>query len=128
MCQWIVLYAHYFNFPFSLIFIRFTNQKTLNQSLVQKLNLIFKFSLMKRQINIPHWTFVWYKGWGKDEKTSISCSPIALKFWDEFNASFVLLYFSSYRSIKIVILEILRSSILLFLTLILLLSCLGSEL
>ena len=29
------------------------------------------------------------------------CYTIALKFWDEFNANFVLLYFSSYRLIKI---------------------------
>ena len=36
----------------------------------------------------------------KDGKTFIRCYAIAVKFWDEFNASFVLLYFSNYRSIK----------------------------
>ena len=41
-----------------------------------------------------------YKGWRKDGKTFIWCYTIALKFWDEFNVNFVLLYFSSYRSIK----------------------------
>ena len=41
-----------------------------------------------------------HKGWRKDEKTFITCYTIALKFWDEFSANFVLLYFSSHRSIK----------------------------
>ena len=90
VCQWIELYTLYFNF---LFFIRFTNQITLKPSHEQKLGLIFKFSLRKRQINIPSWTHV--------EKLFIRCYTIALKFWDEFNANFVLLYFSSYSSIKI---------------------------
>ena len=34
------------------------------------------------------------------EKTFIRCYNIALKLWVEFNAKFVLLYFSSYSSIK----------------------------
>ena len=38
-----------------LIFIHFTNQ-IIKQSLAQKLNLIFKFNLIKRQKNIPPWT------------------------------------------------------------------------
>ena len=42
-----------------------------------------------------------YKGWRKDEKAFIRCYTIALKIWDELNANFALLYFSSYRSIKI---------------------------
>ena len=40
----------------NIIFIHITNQITLKPSLAQKLNLIFKFSLLKRQINIPLWT------------------------------------------------------------------------
>ena len=44
---------------------------------------------------------MWHKGWRKDEKTFVSCYTIALKSWDEFNANFALLYFSSYRSMKI---------------------------
>ena len=97
LCQWIVLYTHYINF---LIFIHFTNQITLKQSLTQRLKLIFKFSSIKRQIFQfgPTWGD---KGWRKDGKTFIKCDTIALKFWDEFNANFVLLYFLSYRSIKI---------------------------
>ena len=33
-------------------------------------------------------------------KTFIMCFATGLKFWDEFNANFVLPYFSSYSSIK----------------------------
>ena len=36
----------------------------------------------------------------EDGKTFTRCYTITLKFWDEFNAYYVLLYFSSYRSIK----------------------------
>ena len=87
-----------FNF---LIFIHFTNQMTLKQSLTQRLILIFKFTLIKRQINIPLWTHLRHKGSGKDGKTFIGCYTIALKFWDEFNVNFVFLYFLSHWSIKI---------------------------
>ena len=86
-----------FNF---LIFIHFTNQITLKPSLAQKLKLIFKFSTIMEQINVPLWTHMGHKGWRKDGKTFIRCYTIALKLWDEFNANFVLLYFSSYSSIK----------------------------
>ena len=41
-----------------------------------------------------------HKGWRKDGKTFIKCYTIALKFWDEFNANFVLLYFSTCSSVK----------------------------
>ena len=41
-----------------------------------------------------------HKGWGKERKTFIRYYNIALKFWDEFNASFVFLYFLHYGSIK----------------------------
>ena len=58
-----MLYAHYFDFNY-LIFIHFTNQITLKQSLAQTLNLIFKVSLIKRQINVPLWTHMGIK----DEK------------------------------------------------------------
>ena len=36
-----------------LIFIHFTNQITLKPSLAQKLKLIFKFSTVMEQINVP---------------------------------------------------------------------------
>ena len=83
-----------------LISIHFTNQKTLKPSLAQKLKLILKFSTIMGQINIPLWTHMGHKGWRKDGKTFMRCYTIALKLWDEFNANFVLLYFSSYSSIK----------------------------
>ena len=79
----------------------FTTQITLKQSLAQRLKLIFKFSSIKRQTNIPHWAHLGHKGWRKDGKTFIRCYTIALKFWDEFNVNFVLLYFLSSRSINI---------------------------
>ena len=92
-----ILIISIFNF---LIFIHFTNQITLKPSLAQKLKLIFKFNTIMGQINIPLWTHMGYKGWRKDGKTFIRCYTIALKLWDEFNTNFVLLYFSSYSSIK----------------------------
>ena len=92
-----ILIISIFNF---LIFIHFTNQITLKPSLAQKLKLIFKFSTIMGQINIPLWTHIGHKGWRKDGKTFIRCYIIALKLWDEFNTNFVLLYFSSYSSIK----------------------------
>ena len=82
------------------IFKHFTNEITLKPSLAQNLKLIFRFSTIKGQINVPLWTHMAHKGWRKDGKTFIRCYTIALKFWDEFNANFVLLYFSSYSSIK----------------------------
>ena len=45
-----------------LIFIHFTNQKTLKPSLAQKLNFMFKFSTIMGQINIPLWTHMGHKG------------------------------------------------------------------
>ena len=39
-----------------LIFIHFTNQITLKPSLAQELKLIFKFSTIMEQINVPLWT------------------------------------------------------------------------
>ena len=92
-----ILIISIFNF---LIFIHFTNQITLKPSLAQKLKLIFEFSTIMGQINIPLWTHMGHKGWRKDGKTFIRCYTIALKLWDEFNANFALLYFSSYSSIK----------------------------
>ena len=83
-----------------LIFIHFTNQKTLTPSLAQKLKLTFKFSTIMGQINIPLWTPMGHKGWWKDGKTFKKCYTIALKLWDEFSANFVLLYFSTCNSIK----------------------------
>ena len=59
----IVLYTNYF--------IHFTNQITLKPSLAQKLKLIFKFSMIMGQINIPLWTHMGHKGSRKDEKTFI---------------------------------------------------------
>ena len=81
------------------VFICFTYQKTLKPSVAQKLKLIFKFSTTG-QVNILLWTHMGHKGWRKDGKSFIRCYTIALKPWDEFNANFVLLYFSSYSSIK----------------------------
>ena len=66
-----------------------------------KVTLIFKVSQTKRQIDIPLWTHMGHKEWSEDGKTFTKCYTIASKFWDEFNANFVLLHFSSYRSIKI---------------------------
>ena len=107
LSQWIVLYTHYFNFQF-FIFIHFTTQITVKESLAEKLKLISKFGSIKRQINIPLWTRMGHKGWWKDGKKMVKgwknfykVLYIALKFWNEFNANFVLLYFSSYMSIKI---------------------------
>ena len=96
--RWIVLCIHYFTF---LIFIHFTNQITLRKSPTQRLKFTFKCCSIKRQINIPVWIHLGDKGWRKDGKTFIRCWTIALKFWDEFNANFFLLYFLSYRLIKI---------------------------
>ena len=98
LCQWIVLHTHYINF---FTFIHFTNQITLIQNLAQRLKLILRFSSTKRQKNIPLWTHLRHTGWRKNGKTFIRCYTIVLKFWDEFNANFVLLYFLSYRSIKV---------------------------
>ena len=80
--QWIVIYTNLSISNF-LIFIHFTNQKSLKPSLAQ--NLIFQSG--------PTWGI-------KDEETFIRCYTIALKPWDEFNVNFVLLYFSSYCSVK----------------------------
>ena len=97
LCQWIILHIHYFNLP---TFIHFTNQITLQQSLALQLNLIFKVSPTKRQINITLWTHMGHTEWREDGQTFTRCYTIALKFWDEFNANFVLPYFSSYMPIK----------------------------
>ena len=82
-----------------LIFIHFPNQKT-TPSLAQNLKLIFKFSMIMGQKNIPLWTHMGHKGWRKDGKTFIRCYTIALKLWHEFNANFALLHFSWNSSIK----------------------------
>ena len=99
LCLWAVLYTNYFDFQF-LIFINSTNQITLKSSLAQKLKLIFKFCAVTEQINVRFWIHMEHKRWRKDRKTFARCYTIALKFWDEFNANFVLLYFSSYSYIK----------------------------
>ena len=57
MCY--ILIISVFNF---LTFIHFTNQITSKQNLAQKLSLIFKFSSIKRQINIPLWAHAGHKG------------------------------------------------------------------
>ena len=76
LCQWTVLYIHYFNF---LIFMHSTNQITLQQSL----NLIFKVTQTKQKINIPLWTHMGHNEWREDGKTcekGEKCYTIALKF------------------------------------------------
>ena len=40
------------------------------------------------------------KGWRKDGKTFMRYYTIALTFWDDFNANFLLLCFSSYIKVK----------------------------
>ena len=93
--QWIVLYTNnYFNFQFSYLhtFYRPKNIKTKPSTKVS-IKLIFKFSTMG-QIKIPLKTHMGHKGWRKNG-TFIRCYTIALKLWDEFNANFVSLYFSS---------------------------------
>ena len=72
-----------------LIFVHFTNQLILKQSLTWKLNLIFKFSSMMRQIDVPRWAQMGHKGWRENGKSLIRSYTIALKFWHEFNANFV---------------------------------------
>ena len=59
-----------------LIFIHFTNWKTLKPSLAQNLKLIFKFNTIMGQINIPLWTHMRHKGWRKDGKTFARCYNI----------------------------------------------------
>ena len=86
---------------FQFIFIHFANQITSKQSLGQNLNPIFQLSSINWQINIRLWTCMGHQGWRKDKKTFPWCYTIALKFWDEFNANFILVHFSCYRSIKI---------------------------
>ena len=56
-----------------LIFIYFTNQIILKPSLAQRLKLIFKFSTIKGEINVPLWTHILFSSfmplWDiKDEK------------------------------------------------------------
>ena len=48
-----ILIISIFNF---LIFIHYTNQITLKPHLAQKLKLIFKFSAIMEQTNVPLWT------------------------------------------------------------------------
>ena len=91
---------HYINEFWYILIISIFNYFNF-QSLSQKLNLIFKFSLIKRKMNVPLWTHMGHKVYRNDRKTFITCCTIALKIWDECNASFVfLLFFSSHRSIK----------------------------
>ena len=75
-----------------LIFIHFTNQITLKPSLAQKLKLIFKFSTIIRQINIPLWTHMGHKGRRKDGKL-FSVIPLLQNF--EINLMPILFYYTS---------------------------------
>ena len=93
--QWIALYTNYFNFQFSYLHTFYKPKNIKSKSSTK-----FKFSTIMGQINIPLWTHMGHKQWRKDGKTFVSCYTIALKLWDEFNANFVLVYFSSYSSIK----------------------------
>ena len=96
--QWIMLYTNYFNFQFSYLHT-FYKPKNIKTKPSTKLKLIFKFRTIMGQINIPILTYMGLKGWRKDGKTFIRCYTLALKLWDQFNANFVLLYFSSYSSV-----------------------------
>ena len=51
-----------------LIFIHCTNQITLKLSLAQKLKLIFKFSTIIEQMNVPLWTHMDIKNEEEMEK------------------------------------------------------------
>ena len=93
--------AIYSLFQFSIFLSSHILKITLKQRLAQNLKLVFKFSSIKRQINIPLWTHMGHEGWRKDRKTMIRCYTIALKFSHEFDTNFVWLYFSQYRSINI---------------------------
>ena len=75
LCQWILLYIHYFNF---LIFMHFTNQIKFQQSLAWKLT---------KETDIPLWTHMGHKEWSEDGNTFKRCCTIPSKFWDEFNAN-----------------------------------------
>ena len=91
----------YSSFKFSYLHAFYKPNNIITKFRFKKLNLIFKVSQTKRQINISLSTHKGHKEWREDGKALTRCHPIALEFWDEFNANFVLLYFSSYRSIKI---------------------------
>ena len=81
LSQRVVPYTHYFNFQFSYLHTIYkTNNITRNTSL--KVNLIFKVSSIKRQINIPVWTHMGHKRWRNDGKTFTRCYTVALKFID----------------------------------------------
>ena len=97
--EWTMLYTNYFSFQFSYLrtFYKPNNMKT-KLSTKALFKLIFKFSTIMGADSAPLWTHMEHKGWRKDGKTFIKCSAFALKFWDEFNANFVFLYFSSYSS------------------------------
>ena len=75
--------------------------KFYKQKSTAKVKTYFQIIPIKRQINIPPWTHMEHIGWRKHGRTFARCYTIALNLEDEFNASFVLLYFSFYRSIKI---------------------------
>ena len=72
-----ILNISIFNF---LIFIHFINQITLRPSLGQNLKLIFKFSTIMGQINVPLWTQMGHEGSRKDGKTFVRCYTLVLKF------------------------------------------------
>ena len=59
-----------------LIFIHFTNQITLKLSLAQKLKLIFKFSTIIEQINVPLWTHWDIKDEERMEKLLYGAIPL----------------------------------------------------
>ena len=82
------LYTYYFNFHFSYLH-GFYNSNEIKTSLAQKLNLIFKFNLIKRQINILLWPNMGHKGWRKNRKTLKRGCIIALKFYNKFSSNFV---------------------------------------
>ena len=91
-----ILIISIFNF---LIFMHFTNQITLKPSVAQNLKLIFNFSN-----TCSRYTFHFEPTRGiNDEERMKNFYKVlhhCFKIWDEFNANFALLYFSSYSSIK----------------------------
>ena len=89
------LHIHFFDF---LISRHFTNQITLQQSVASKLNLIFKVSQTKREI------FHFAPTWGiKNEARMGKLLKGVTQLLQNFEMNLMpvlLLYFSSYRSIK----------------------------
>ena len=97
----IVLYTNYFNFKFSYLhtFYKPSNIKTKPSTKFKTYIQIYHNNGTDKCSTLDsHGAQRMKKGWKVFHHQR--CYTIALKFWDEFNANFVSLYFSSYSSIK----------------------------